>query len=321
MNELIHLDKAKAQIAKIQTIKEAKEHMSKAEALRIYAKKAGLGLVAQNRCAEYKMRIERRAGEILGNTVRPGNPQLLHDATIGKLPREINRTQSSRWQWEAKVPETKFEEFVASFTESGKELTTSELLRLAKFLERGIHRSEIPILPEGKYNVIYADPPWQYWEGGEKNQSQHYNTMTIEEIKDLSIQELADENCILFLWATSPILKDVFGIIENWGFEYSTIGFIWIKSKKDKTGFAFGCGNWTRANAEYCLIATKGSIERQDATISQVIYEPKEKHSKKPDIVRDKIVQLVGDLPRVELFARGKLPEGWKGWGDEADRI
>jgi N6-adenosine-specific RNA methylase IME4 len=171
-------------------------------------------------------------------------------------------------------------------------------------------------LPKGKYSIIYADPPWQYWEGGEKNQSRHYKTMEIEEIKELPISDLAGDNCILFLWATFPYLKEAQEVIESWGFKYSTVGFVWIKSLKDGTGFAFGNGSWTRANAELCLIATKGQIERQDASISQIIYLPKEKHSKKPDIVRDKIIQLVGDLPRIELFAR-QPAKGWKSWGNE----
>ena len=176
-----------------------------------------------------------------------------------------------------------------------------------------------PELPKGKYNIIYADPAWCYYAGGYKNQSQHYDSMSIEEICNLPVKDLAAENCILFLWITFPILPEVFKVIESWGFTYSTCGFVWIKSKQDKTGFAFGLGNWTRANAELCLIATKGRIERKDAGISQIIYEPKGEHSEKPAIIREKIIQLVGDLPRIELFARGELPKGWIGWGSEFD--
>src|SRR3990167_3390612 len=158
---------------------------------------------------------------------------------------------------------------------------------------------ELTPLPKGKYKVIYADPPWQYFKGGYKNQSQHYDGMTIDEICNLKISELASENCILFLWATFPILPDVFRVIESWGFTYSTVGFTWVKAQKSGKGFFFGLGNWTRSNAEICLIATKGSIERKDASISQIIYTPIEKHSKKPDEVKEKIVKLVGDLPRI----------------------
>ena len=171
-------------------------------------------------------------------------------------------------------------------------------------------------LPKGKYSIIYADPPWKYYEGGYKNQSQYYDTMTIDEICNLPVKDLTADNCILFLWVTFPILPDCFKVIESWGFKYSTCGFVWIKSKQDRTGFAFGLGSWTRSNAELCLIATKGSIERKDASISQIIYEPLEEHSKKPDIVRDKIIQLVGDLPRIELFARQES-KGWDLWGQE----
>jgi N6-adenosine-specific RNA methylase IME4 len=171
-------------------------------------------------------------------------------------------------------------------------------------------------LPKGKYNIIYADPAWQYYKGGYKNQEQHYDSLSIDELKQMPMDDLAADNCVLFLWVTFPILNEVFDLIKWWGFTYSTVGFVWVKSKQDKTGFFFGLGNWTRSNAEICLIATKGSIERKDASISQIIYEPKEEHSKKPDIVREKIIQLVGDLPRIELFARQKA-EGWDAWGNE----
>jgi len=177
-------------------------------------------------------------------------------------------------------------------------------------------------LPEGKYEIIYADPPWRYWEGGEKNQSQHYKTLEKEDIINYTddngkkISELSSENCILFLWATYPALKESIEVMEGWGFEYSTVGFVWVKSKKDGTGFAFGNGSWTRANTEICLIGTKGSIERKDKSISQIIYLPRGEHSEKPDIIRDKIVKLVGNLPRIELFGRKQAP-GWNVWGNQ----
>ena len=174
--------------------------------------------------------------------------------------------------------------------------------------------TETPALPEGKYNIIYADPPWQYWEGGRKNQSQHYSTMTFDEIAKIPVQELSADNCILFLWATKVILPEAIMLIKEWGFNYSTVGFVWVKSKKDGTGFAIGLGNWTRANAEYCLIGLKGTITRKDKTISEIIYLPKEQHSRKPAIVRKLITQLVGNLPRIELFATQKT-KGWDSWG------
>lgn len=168
-----------------------------------------------------------------------------------------------------------------------------------------------------KYNIIYADPPWQYWESGNKNQSLHYTTMTIDEICDLPVKNIADDDCILFMWVTYPILKDAFRVIESWGFTYSTCAFVWVKKNKIQDTPFIGCGAWTRANSELCLLATKGNILRLDASISQIVESPIEEHSKKPDIVRNLITKLVGELPRVELFCRNPA-DGWDVWGNEA---
>lgn len=183
-------------------------------------------------------------------------------------------------------------------------------------------KPKIPEFPDKKYGIIYTDPAWKYYEGGYKNQEQHYDTLETQYIIDFidenqkHVKELAAENCILFIWTTSPMLPKMPELLESWEFKYSTVGFVWVKSKKDGTGFFFGNGVWTRANTEYCLIARKGKIERQDAAIPQIVYEPKKEHSKKPDCVRDKIIKLVGDLPRIELFAR-KSVNGWDNWGNE----
>jgi len=168
-----------------------------------------------------------------------------------------------------------------------------------------------------KYNIIYADPPWSYEVDyvPDRNVKTHYKIMTLEEILKLPINNIADKNCILFLWVTAPQLQNVFKVIEAWGFKYSTVGFVWVKKNKDGSPF-IGLGAWTRANAELCLIAKKGSITCLDHSISQIIETPTEEHSKKPDIVRELIERLVGKLPRIELFARQK-PEGWDVWGDE----
>lgn len=167
-----------------------------------------------------------------------------------------------------------------------------------------------------KYNIIYADPAWQYFESGNKNQSLHYKTMTIEEICKLPVRDIAENDCILFLWVTFPILQECFKVMEAWGFEYSTCGFNWIKKNKTSDSNFFGCGSWTRANSELCLIATKGSVTRLDATISQIIETPIEEHSKKPAVTYELIERLVGRLPRIELFCRQPY-EGWDCWGNE----
>ena len=104
--------------------------------------------------------------------------------------------------------------------------------------------------------------------------------------------------------------------MKEWGFKYKTCGFNWIKRNKKSNTFFFGMGHWTRANSELCLIGTKGTIKRKSSKVSQIVYEPIEEHSKKPDVIRDKIIELVGDLPRIELFARQTF-DGWDCWGNE----
>lgn len=171
--------------------------------------------------------------------------------------------------------------------------------------------------PGRKYNIIYADPPWRYWEGGNKNQSLHYPTMTIDQICELPVKNIADDDCVLFLWVTYPVLQEAFRVIEAWGFTYSTAAFVWVKKNKRQDTPFIGCGSWTRANSELCLLATRGNVLRLDATVSQVVESPVEEHSKKPDVVRSLITKLVGELPRVELFCRNPA-EGWDVWGNEA---
>lgn len=175
-----------------------------------------------------------------------------------------------------------------------------------------------------KYQIIYADPPWQYkvWskKGNGRSAESHYNTMNIQDIINLKdfIKNISDDNCILFIWVTYPCLKESLKVIEEWGFEYKTCGFTWVKRNKKSPSWFWGMGYWTRANSEICLIATKGKIKRISRKVHQIIDTPIEKHSKKPDIVRTKIVELVGDLPRIELFARNKAL-GWDSWGNEIE--
>ena len=168
-----------------------------------------------------------------------------------------------------------------------------------------------------KYKVIYADPPWRY---ERKNVSgaaeKHYSTMSLDDIKSLPVDNLADEDCVLFLWITFPMLCEAWGVIESWGFRYKSVAFVWIKQNRKAPTFFWGMGNWTRSNAELCLIATKGNPKRQSKSIHQIIVSPIEEHSKKPDEARKRIVKLMGDVPRIELFAREHTP-GWDVWGNE----
>lgn len=183
------------------------------------------------------------------------------------------------------------------------------------------HRRDGEICTMKKYNIIYADPPWSYKDkalAGNRGAGCKYKVQDKEWIDNLPVASLAEDDCVLFLWVTMPKLNECWDLIEKWGFTYKTVAFTWVKKNKKKPSWFWGMGSWTRANAELCLIATKGKPKRIDAGVHSVIDTKIEGHSKKPDVVRDKIVQLLGDLPRVELFARDKT-EGWDVWGNEVE--
>lgn len=141
--------------------------------------------------------------------------------------------------------------------------------------------------------------------------------MDIEDIKALPVGELADKDCALFLWVTFPMLKEAWSVMEAWGFTFKTVAFVWIKQNRRSDGLFTGMGYWTRANAEICLLATKGHPHRRAKDVHQVIVSHVEEHSKKPDAARERIERLLGDVPRIELFAR-QHPDGWDVWGNEA---
>ncbi len=175
-----------------------------------------------------------------------------------------------------------------------------------------------------KYQIILADPPWSYNDKLGSNSTKmgaceyHYKTMTRQQLLDLPIRKIADGNCILFLWITMPKLNEVFEYIKAWGFTYKTVAFTWIKlNPKAETVFK-GIGRWVQGNAELVLLCTKGRPKRISKSISQIVMAKRGKHSVKPIEVKKRIVQLMGDLPRIELFARQKT-EGWDVWGNEVE--
>lgn len=174
-----------------------------------------------------------------------------------------------------------------------------------------------------KYSIIYADPPWQYRTWSNKGQGRsaesHYPTMAKKDIQALPIKEISADDCVLFLWVTAPCLKEGMELIDAWGFTYKTVAFTWVKKNKKADTLFWGMGHYTRANAELCLLATKGKpLPRLSRSVHSVIISKIESHSKKPAETRERIEQLFGDLPRIELFAREKQ-EGWDAWGNEVD--
>ena len=177
-------------------------------------------------------------------------------------------------------------------------------------------------LPNKKYKIILADPPWNYnnWSKlksdklSKKCGRMLYSTMNLNEICDLQIDKIADKECILFLWATMPCLEQAFEVIKAWGFIYKCCAFSWVKTTSK--GIYSGLGNWTLGNIELCLLATHKGFPKRQKPVKQVVLAKRGVHSKKPDEVRKRIVTMMGDLPRIELFARDRK-QGWDAWGNE----
>lgn len=178
--------------------------------------------------------------------------------------------------------------------------------------------------PDKKYKVILADPPWSYKDKREKSStgricggaSTYYPTMPLEDIKNLPVQDLAEDDCILFIWATFPCLPEALSVIEAWGFKYKTLGFSWLKTNPKAGTPFFGIGSYTRSNCEVCLIGIKGKPKIDSRAVSSALLAPVARHSAKPPEVRERIVKLMGDVPRIELFAR-ESTDGWDAWGNE----
>lgn len=177
-----------------------------------------------------------------------------------------------------------------------------------------------------KYDVIYADPPWKFLtysnKGLGKSAEQHYDTMTFQDICDMPIKDIANKDCVLLIWTIDSLLLETQKVIEAWGFEYKTMGFVWVKTNKKSDSLFWGMGYWGRANTEYCLLATRGKPKRYSKGVHKVIMDKIREHSRKPDCMYDKIEQLLGkDTKKIELFARNQYNDGWDVFGNQVDKF
>ena len=172
-----------------------------------------------------------------------------------------------------------------------------------------------------KYQIIYADPAWQYKTkeclaktsilNGDINT--HYQTMTLEQLKKLNVKSISEKDSMLFLWVVSPMLKEGIEVMESWGFKYATIAFIWHKQRANP-------GHYTMSECEICLVGKKGKIPtpRGSRNERQFLSELRTKHSKKPDEIRNRISKMFPEQTKIELFARQRH-DGWSSWGNEVE--
>lgn len=190
-------------------------------------------------------------------------------------------------------------------------------------------------LRKWSYKVLYADPPWQYVTYSDKGQDrgavQHYDVMTLDEIKAMPVKDLVERDAVLFMWVTDTHLRQAFEVLDAWGFEYKTVAFYWVKQKKSSPQQEddseppaegddfFGMGKWTRANPEQCLLATRGKPKRLSGAVRKLLTAPVREHSRKPDQTYGRIEKLV-EGPYAELFSRTTAP-GWDCAGNEVGKF
>lgn len=178
-----------------------------------------------------------------------------------------------------------------------------------------------------KYNIIYADPPWHFGGGGvfqdggrdiRKTADQYTLTKTTDLIK-LPVVDIAADDSLMFMWTTDQHLPEALKLFEAWGFRYSTVAFYWVK-RYESGALCSNIGCWTMKNCEMVLLGTRGKPLRlkKVRNVKQLVEAVRRKHSQKPQEIRDRIVELCGDIPRVELFARD-VPAGWDVWGNEVE--
>ena len=191
----------------------------------------------------------------------------------------------------------------------GKNISWNKLL--TKYLPDQ-RNSETPEIPSGKYRVIYADPPWKYGNNMPEyfgEQADHYGLMSIKEICSLPVKDMAEDNAVLFLWVTSPILEEAFEVIRAWDFEYKA-SFVWDKMKHNM-------GHYNSVRHEFLLVCVRGSCMPDEAKLfDSVLSIERTEHSRKPEEFRKIIETIYPHGKRIELFARS-THDGWDAWGNE----
>ena len=317
--ELIQWDSIKATIVNFKDIILMAKLDYSLEAIQKWAKQSRQSLETQNEIAEYRLRLNRKQGEwIEANIPEDGGKPSLDDAyqlnSVSKRPIladvGIDRNDSPKFRILAEIPEEKFEQFIAETKSAAEELTSRSALAIGLKLRRQAQIRNVPDLPLGKYQVIYADPPWAYDNTGLGGSAEsHYPTMSTDELAQLDISSRAGDDAVLFLWVTSPFLPEGLELCRAWGFEYKTT-FIWIKDRSTygKLGF------YNYGQHEFLFVATRGSCLPQPGTLEpSVLFAPKRQHSEKPEAMY-KLIERMYPGPYIELFARKTRPN-WATWG------
>lgn len=319
---LATLEEVTAALAVCTDVRQVKELRDRAKAIECYMKQSRQSAEAQNQAARIKLFASRRAGELLADMPKQNGargvgkkvecPEGTPLSDLG-----ISKKQSSLWQSLASIPEETFDAFIEESVEKG-ELTEKAAVSLAKKLKKkkvvSVERTgEVKSLADygEKFHCIYADPPWKYGNQATRaSTDNHYPTMTVAEICDLPVKELAEEKAVLFLWTTNGFLRESFDVMDAWGFEFKST-MVWVKPQ-------MGIGNYVRNAHEFLMIGSRGGMRTDGKSQISWINTRRGKHSKKPQEFRQ-VIEKMAPGPRLELFARETSP-GWCVWGNEVER-
>ena len=316
--DLVLIDRARAALEEARTIPEVAELRDQAVAMHRYLKRKQGAELAAARANEIRLRAERKLGDLAGPAEHGGDRK---SNRVAPLDDGLSAHERKVYRRIASIPEPEFEEALAA----GAEATTAGLVRLAKTLRKVEKQNgraygpgtctvqSLETLTERghRFGTIYADPPWPYSNRGTRGAAgDHYETPSLEWIRDLPVEKVAADASHLHLWTTNAFLRDAFDVIEAWGFEYKSC-FVWVKPK-------IGMGNYWRVSHEFLLLGVRGALSFADKAQRSWMEHEIGKHSRKPDRIRE-VIEKVSPGPRLELFGREAV-EGWAVWGNQVDQ-
>jgi N6-adenosine-specific RNA methylase IME4 len=321
--ELQKLESWRRDLALAETYEEIKMHGDVADAYQHLLKRQNVAKSKQDEVGEYRLEVSRKTAEWL-NEHYPSNRasnQYLVGGEKEPSTMPVTKKQSARdrkIEALAKEQPEEYEDLIDEIKNSEKTLSPNTLFDAIKKSEKTKREEKNKSLPKAKlphdtYRVVYADPPWSYNDkqntdvlgGAEK----HYPTMSIKELCEMELPKIED-NAVLFMWTTSPLLEDAFKVISAWGFKYKS-SFVWDKVKHNM-------GHYNSVRHEFLLVATKGSCtpDKKKLFDSVQSIERSEKHSQKPNEFRDIIDTLYTHGSKIELFSRHQA-DGWDSFGNE----
>lgn len=324
---LARIDSARRALAQATSVPDVKLIRDQVSAIEHYLKRQKYTGAAIADASELKLRAERRLGELLDVTVKPGKrADIVTTGDNKKLPAGISRNQSSRWQMVAAVPGPKFEDHVAAVRRKLAPLTTSGVVKIAtrkkrvqKILDISAVNPNLNTFDGERFPILYADPPWRYEHVKTESRAieNQYPTLALPDIcaltvEDRPVSDLVTPDSLLFLWATSPKLAEALSVMEAWGFVYRT-NLVWVKDH-------IGMGYYARQRHELLLIGTCGNppVPAEADRPDSVVTVPRSAHSAKPNVFYDLIDRMYPEWPKLELFRRGRPYPGWKAWGNQA---